>query len=467
MITFDEEIEKIPYEKTPISIKEQVEKLKSRGLVIDDEKLAAKYLSNISYYRLRAYTYPFQDNSDPDKHHEFVRKDINFKEVIYQDGLKDGAEGQGKIDKGESLKGLNPAILEDAQLNTPETAEGANKGKIVKFGRKNPGVGAMTQAIVKAPELKEGDPKVQGLGTKSAVGTTLLFGGDPDVNDGYFYVIPRNGNEGVNVKIIYDVETIDPNLAEIMSDKVTKGSSIENVIEKHAIFGDKVDFEPGKQYDIHIHLGMTSVKIEATVQAWVENGVTVVDLPENQNPDAPTDFTADPQGGWTYNFVSYFDKDDDVVIEEGTATVLANTNPAKFVGSYVGVETTGTYGTNIFYVAKNAATDGITKTQLLKLEDNVLKATGIWVQISQGTITAPEAPIYAFTCEQYGTSGTAKITAAGLNYDIEVLDNTETSFIGRHFYAKRPAKVGDSIQLYTDAACTTLANLVITVGAKQ
>lgn len=59
MITFDEEIEKIPYEKTPISIKEQVEKLKSRGLVIDDEELAAKYLSNISYYRLRAYTYPF------------------------------------------------------------------------------------------------------------------------------------------------------------------------------------------------------------------------------------------------------------------------------------------------------------------------------------------------------------------------------------------------------------------------
>ena len=26
--------------------------------------------------------YPFQDNSDPDKHHEFVRKDINFKDII-------------------------------------------------------------------------------------------------------------------------------------------------------------------------------------------------------------------------------------------------------------------------------------------------------------------------------------------------------------------------------------------------
>ena len=82
MITYDEDIERIPYEKSPISIKEQVQKLKSRGLVIDDEELAAKYLSNISYYRLRAYTYPFQNNVDPDKHHEFIRKDIHFKDII-------------------------------------------------------------------------------------------------------------------------------------------------------------------------------------------------------------------------------------------------------------------------------------------------------------------------------------------------------------------------------------------------
>ena len=82
MITFNEDLEKIPYEKSPISIEEQVQKLKSKGLVIDDEALTAKYLTNISYYRLRAYTYPFQDNSDPEKHHEFVRKDIHFKDII-------------------------------------------------------------------------------------------------------------------------------------------------------------------------------------------------------------------------------------------------------------------------------------------------------------------------------------------------------------------------------------------------
>jgi abortive infection bacteriophage resistance protein len=51
------------YIKLPISINRQIEKLKERGLLFDDETIAEHYLSNISYYRLRAYTYPFQDNS--------------------------------------------------------------------------------------------------------------------------------------------------------------------------------------------------------------------------------------------------------------------------------------------------------------------------------------------------------------------------------------------------------------------
>ena len=50
--------EKTPYAKKPLSIKTQVARLEKRGLIIDDENLAGDYLSNISYYRLRAYTYP-------------------------------------------------------------------------------------------------------------------------------------------------------------------------------------------------------------------------------------------------------------------------------------------------------------------------------------------------------------------------------------------------------------------------
>lgn len=67
------------YIKPPIPILEQIETLKKRGLLFNDEKRAAHYLSNISYYRLRAYTYPFQDNND--ENHPFVKK-VSFEEII-------------------------------------------------------------------------------------------------------------------------------------------------------------------------------------------------------------------------------------------------------------------------------------------------------------------------------------------------------------------------------------------------
>lgn len=53
--------------------------LKQRGLVFGDEIKAEHYLSNISYYRLRAYTYPFQDNKNPN--HPFIVP-VTFEEVI-------------------------------------------------------------------------------------------------------------------------------------------------------------------------------------------------------------------------------------------------------------------------------------------------------------------------------------------------------------------------------------------------
>ena len=50
--------DKTDYTKKPLSLAEQVARLKQRGLVFDDENEAISYLFNISYYRLRAYTYP-------------------------------------------------------------------------------------------------------------------------------------------------------------------------------------------------------------------------------------------------------------------------------------------------------------------------------------------------------------------------------------------------------------------------
>lgn len=67
------------YQKLPITIANQVRKLKGRGLNFENETKAEHYLSNISYYRLRAYTFPFQDNSQIDQ--PFV-VDVSFEQII-------------------------------------------------------------------------------------------------------------------------------------------------------------------------------------------------------------------------------------------------------------------------------------------------------------------------------------------------------------------------------------------------
>lgn len=69
------------YAKTPLTVDEQIDRLEQRGLNFSDRKLARNYLQNISYYRLRAYTYPFQDN-DPSADHEFLEDDIDFSDII-------------------------------------------------------------------------------------------------------------------------------------------------------------------------------------------------------------------------------------------------------------------------------------------------------------------------------------------------------------------------------------------------
>jgi abortive infection bacteriophage resistance protein len=67
------------YLKPAITISDQVARLKARGLMFDNESKAELYLSNISYYRLRAYTYSFQNNTDPG--HPFIFP-VTFEQII-------------------------------------------------------------------------------------------------------------------------------------------------------------------------------------------------------------------------------------------------------------------------------------------------------------------------------------------------------------------------------------------------
>ena len=69
------------YEKKPISIAEQLRRLEERGLQIIDRKRSCQCLHNISYYRLRAYTYPFQNNEEGGGH-LFVVPEISFQDIV-------------------------------------------------------------------------------------------------------------------------------------------------------------------------------------------------------------------------------------------------------------------------------------------------------------------------------------------------------------------------------------------------
>ena len=52
------------YTKQPLKFEEQLQILKDRKLIISDDNRALRYLRHISYYRLSAYSIPFQDTKD-------------------------------------------------------------------------------------------------------------------------------------------------------------------------------------------------------------------------------------------------------------------------------------------------------------------------------------------------------------------------------------------------------------------
>lgn len=153
--------------------------------------------------------------------------------VLY-DGRKDGREGvAGATASNEKSLGLNEVIISDD-------------------GNNQVGVTAAPVNLFQS--------------------TTLT---DP------IYVIPVD--EEITVTIDYDVETVDNNLPNLLSDGVKYGSKINNKISKTVTFGTATKFENGKSYVIKLHLGMNSVKFDADVVGWVAADEGEAWLPANQN----------------------------------------------------------------------------------------------------------------------------------------------------------------------------------------
>lgn len=93
----------------------------------------------------------------------------------------------------------------------------------------------------------------------------------------YFMFIPGTATTAkpLKVKITYYTTTDDPNLA-------TGYTRVENVITKSISAADPgLKFEAGKAYTLNLVLGMTSVKVTATVADWTDGTDTQVNLPIN------------------------------------------------------------------------------------------------------------------------------------------------------------------------------------------
>lgn len=70
------------YIKPPLTFKEQLKKLESRGLIVDDVFKALFQLKSISYYRLSAYSYPFRNRDAIGNVLNQFKEGTTFNEII-------------------------------------------------------------------------------------------------------------------------------------------------------------------------------------------------------------------------------------------------------------------------------------------------------------------------------------------------------------------------------------------------
>jgi hypothetical protein len=174
-------------------------------------------------------------------------KDINGailanKSITIYDGRVDGSEGsKGASNSSELPQGLNPVIIQ-------------NSGDVAN--------GVRTQAGVKNTPVN-------------------LFNGTYTSSTAQpVFAIPATVTTP-KVTIVYDVETADDNVAGYLSDGKTHGSVVENKITK-TLTSLTNGFEAGKQYNLALHLGMTSVKFEVSVRGWVNGEDASANLPINE-----------------------------------------------------------------------------------------------------------------------------------------------------------------------------------------
>jgi hypothetical protein len=183
--------------------------------------------------------------------------DLSSDAITLYDGRRDGREG-ASASLNEQRTGLNPQIVQSGAYTTSPSFSSTTTG--------------VTTTAVNLFDVSNwyADPANPTTEEKAAALAAPI------------YVIPTN--EEMYVTIVYDVETYDPKLtSQYLSDGRTHGSSIENSISATIKNGSgaAIQMEAGKKYDIRLHLGITSVKVDASVTKWPDTGTSAdVEVPK-------------------------------------------------------------------------------------------------------------------------------------------------------------------------------------------
>lgn len=117
-----------------------------------------------------------------------------------------------------------------------------------------------------------GETSFPGITGVTKTNVNIFTGAAPAKTDATYYTfIPKADATTLNVKITYYVTTQDAKLDGGIS-------CVKNVIDKDINFAS---FACGLNYNLNIVLGMTTVKLEATVEDWADPTNADIDLPVN------------------------------------------------------------------------------------------------------------------------------------------------------------------------------------------
>ena len=171
---------------------------------------------------------------------------VSSKPITVYDGRRDSHEGVA-ASPNELPTGLNPIIVQSVPYDQAALSTGLVTTAPTIVGVTNTPVNLFDSATASEP----------------------------------IYVIPTN--DPMRVTIEYDVETYDPKLiTDRPADNKTTGSSICNRLTSAITTGGQpLTMLPGKQYNIRLHLGLTSVKVDASVTGWLYGDNADVDFPND------------------------------------------------------------------------------------------------------------------------------------------------------------------------------------------